>query len=69
MNNAENSQLCRLSIMKDNLQLINDCLRMIVNCYADFLFSESQIDEINGILNSMDSIVEEIGMMLNVIRS
>ena len=55
-------------VMNENLQIINDCLRVIVNSGMNNYLTEDQIRGINETIDAMDGVVEEITYILNFIQ-
>ena len=55
-------------VMNENLQIINDCLRVIVNSGMNNYLTEEQIRGINETIDAMDGVVEEITYILNFIQ-
>ena len=55
-------------VMNENLQIINDCLRVIVNNGMNNYLTEEQLRGINETIDAMDGVVEEITYILNFIQ-
>ena len=55
-------------VMNENLQIINDCLRVIVNNGMNNYLTEEQVRGINETIDAMDGVVEEITYILNFIQ-